>query len=112
MAADIAGPGNHFYKLPGPRKSHTARCASDENNTRRSNLIWKVIYINLKQLLSSKIDLQTLLNLDNIKAINGSDNKIDQLARYISRAYRYNKRKYSMEYVADPRSIDIPIKHW
>jgi hypothetical protein len=109
MAADKAGPGNHFFNLPGgPKKPDTARQASDENNTRRSNLIWKVIYINLKQLLHQRQDINMRLDINNVKRISDSSNKLDQLSRNIKNAYM--KRRRSMEYVADPRSINIPTK--
>jgi hypothetical protein len=108
MAADIAGPGNHFFNLPGPRKSHTARQASDENNTRRSNIIWKAIYINIKQLLNQRRDINRLLDINNVRRISGSSKKLDQLSRNIESAYM--QRRHSMEYVSNSRSINIPTR--
>jgi hypothetical protein len=108
MAADIAGPGNHFFNLPGPRKSHTARQASDENNTRRSNIIWKAIYINIKQLLNQRRDINRLLDINNVRRISGSSKKLDKLSRNIESAYM--RRRHSMEYVSNSLSINIPTR--
>lgn len=47
MAADTVGPGNHFFMLPEEGKLGNARHASDENNSRRSNIIWKLFLLNM-----------------------------------------------------------------
>lgn len=91
MAGDPEGPGNHFFNLPinPPSKNpnlwdpyNTARTASDENNTRRSNLIWKVFYINLYN------------DLENIIAELNNENNYNDIITKI--CIKYKKRKINM----------------
>ena len=53
MSADVVGPGNRFFMMPSVIPGN-ARNASDENNTRRSNIMWKIVLLNLYFLVKIK----------------------------------------------------------
>jgi len=63
MAGDKYGPGNHFYNFPtysDVKEGKYARTASDENNTRRSDIIHIVFLLQIMRLPSQKFQDDTI----------------------------------------------------
>jgi hypothetical protein len=92
MAADTIGPGNRFFQMPIGAKEGRARQASDENNTRRSNIIWKVLYLNLKCVIEK----------EGRKSISSRD--LEEIGSKINNAY---KKRRNCDLYDVVRDIDI-----
>lgn len=86
MAADCLGPGNQFYKLPEAIVKGNARKASDENNTRRTNIIWKVLYLNLKAEFE-KSGRKKVFNFTKASKKQTEFDKLKSFGQDISKAY-------------------------
>ncbi len=120
MAADTIGLGNKFFQLPNYGKQGHARKASDENNTRRSNIIWKVFYINLNRVLATK-GKEATLDLVNVRgAVEDRKRRLgakvdydllnaynlEELGKKINNAY-HDRARGNVEDAA--RAIGIPL---
>lgn len=85
MASNNNGIGNHFFNLPKGTRGGNASKASEENNIRRSNIIWKVLFINFYDMK---------LRSGMVKEINNKKNRTD-VDRSINQIYE--RRKVELE---------------